>query len=465
MISAPHSAQGDGLIVSATRLGLPVASVLVATSIVAMAYQEEALDLLLLLAAAMSVFVALLSRTVYVLVTCSAVAMLHVNLVGIDPSEILFPTLLIVGLLARHLNLRRLPLPAPLAFLCMAFAASYVASMLTNFELAEVGHVASNIVFFCFLVLYIDSPHRMKHVMGSFAFGAIVAAAFAVAAIVGIWSPPNYFFEVVRDFRFMGLLGDPNIVALSCSIVVVWLYDEMLAPKLLRLPRWMLGLGIVIALAQLALTQSRAGWLNLLVTFLCYGACEVYKGRLRHAIKLLAAALVTGTLSLAVVVSIGAERLLLNRLESFVTPELDAERVGMTFTRNALGLAADNPLGVGPGHTALALGQFNVDGIPIGAHNSYVQILVENGWLAFVLLLLILVFIGRSVVIRVTHEQERFGVSFPFLAAALAGLAANAAFHDLIAWKMAWLIPCVAGVALWGKPRFRAVLARPSNNS
>src|ERR1700694_1193836 len=400
-------------------------------------------------------FFCLWSRKVFTIFACCALASLNLNLLGIDPGDVLIPSLLFMGIILGHLNIRLLRFPSLFKIIFAAFCFFYSISIIDgNFVPASVGHLVLNIAFLCFLKLYVDSAEKMRHVLISLLVGAGLTSILAIAAIVGIWVPGGMFFETVRDFRYMSLLGEPNILALLTVMLALWLLDELLDPKLLDVPRWMTAALLILVLAQIGLTLSRSGWLNLMVGLFCYEVWDVYKGRIKRAFWVGSAVISVLSASIGLLFAMEAEDVLLGRIESFAFQESigEQERFSLAYTKNAIDLAFDHPFGVGAGLTGQTLGQVSIDGMFLGAHNSYVQILSDNGWGPFFALLAMLAYIGFSLIARMKHEETKFGLSYQFLISGLAGLARDGMFHDLMEWNVAWILPALATIVLW--PRF-----------
>jgi hypothetical protein len=115
----------------------------------------------------------------------------------------------------------------------------------------------------------------------------------------------------------------------------------------------------------------------------------------------------------------------------------------------AIDLAFEYPLGVGPGMTSRAMGLAPQGDNLIGAHNSYIQILSDHGWGAFLAFFVMLVVIGKAFITKMTFDGVTYGVSYQFLFSGLAGLATCGMFQDLIIWQPAWIIPTLVTIVLW----------------
>src|SRR5206468_3851280 len=159
----------------------------------------------------------------------------NLNLVGVDPDDVLIPGLLFIGIILGHLNIHSLRFPSFLKLFFAAFVFFYVISIVLNeFILLFVARLVSNVAFLCFLKLYVDSAERMRQVLLSLLVGAGLTSILAVAAIFGLWDPGEIFFDPVGGLRYASLIGDPNILSILTVLLALWLLDELLDPKLLR---------------------------------------------------------------------------------------------------------------------------------------------------------------------------------------------------------------------------------------
>ena len=71
------------------------------------------------------------------------------------------------------------------------------------------------------------------------------------------------------------------------------------------------------------------------------------------------------------------------------------------------------------------------EGLNIGAHNAYVQILSDNGLITFMFFLLILGYFGLTSIWKLVKNNDlQFGYSYQVLFSGLAGLVAEGFFHD-----------------------------------
>ncbi len=400
----------------------------------------------------MVIFLGLLVNRLFVLLACCSIASVNVNLVGIDPGDVLIPFLLCMGLLVGHLEVRSLRVPLVPVLLSVIFFLTYALSIAVNeFDPSFVAHLVANLTLLGFLKTYVVSEQRMRQVLLSLLVGACLTSTWAIAAIINLWLPGDMFFDPANTPRYMALISDPNILAVLTVPLALWLLDELLSPRLLMVPKWILCTLLVLAIAEIGLTQSRSGWLNLIVSLSCYITLDLFTGRRGRAVLGFSIITVLLVSSVGMLLVFGLEDVLSERLSSIMvqtSPE-EEERFNFEYTKNAVEVAFKHPLGVGPGRTGESVGQISIHGTYLGAHNSFVQVLVENGWMAFCVFVAMVTIVGMSLLRKLNVDESRFGLSYQFLISALLGLVASGMFQDLIEWQVAWLFPALAVTILW----------------
>lgn len=395
---------------------------------------------------------------VFDIVVFCALASLNLNIVGPDPGDFLFPILLVTGILLGYLHRRDFRFPPFLKILLGGFLGFYTLSNIVGDPVSEaLGHLASNIALFCFLKLYVVSIQRMRLVLFAILFGAVASSVFAVAAMANVWNPPeSIFYPVFEEAsgRFMALSADPPVLAIVTAFIAIWLLDEALWPKLWRGSTWLKSILFVLAIFQMGVTLTRSGWLNLGVALACYSLIELRRKWFGRKVVLVAVVLIATLGGLALVSGSDYRRFLQDRIESLVNPTVygydESERLGFYYTIRAIQVARDNPWGLGSGRTETQF-QSELTLLNLGAHNTYVQIMADNGWATFLCFVSVLGYIALATIRKMLRDEEKskFGFSYQVLFSGLAGLAAEGMYHDLIGWNIAWLLPSLAAILLW----------------
>jgi len=373
--------------------------------------------------------------------------LLFVNLSGADPVD--YPIAIALALhlpqIARSVVLlSRYKIALTLA---MAFLLSYtVSAFVGGANVSFVSNFAINIGLFFVLVAHCTSQSRVRRVVLMLSLGFCLSVLVASLQAFGMLALFPKQFDAVRDTRFMGLFGDPNLLgAFSVFLCVYWL-NELLFTKIRSIPNFMLCLIIFpIALLTLLFTQSRSAWGGLAFAAILYGYM-MFKGLrwrqlvLPFVVVVGVAGVTIGALQQAGMLEIVEQRLL-NTVES--EDEAEAERFGLFYTAVTLGVAAGNPLGVGPGMAAAATGLTNADGGPIAAHNAFVQVMAENGWVAGLAFLILVSWLLINSMRGGIANASILGMSTRVIASTTLSFVFCGMFQDLIQWKFSWVVPAI----------------------
>jgi O-Antigen ligase len=377
--------------------------------------------------------------------------LVSLNLVGADPADILFFLLIVFAYAKPGLRQLNSLVPGPIKFLTFTFFSSYIVSGFYGAaNIAFVVNLISNCLFAIFTIKYIDSKQRMARVFGAMMYGNIILTLSSLVLSALSLMPGSIFFEVVRDSRLMGAVGDPNFLALYSSLVLIWIVDQFLRGNNSSVKTsWLVPLAISNVFIIL-LTQSRSSWAAIVMAMFMYvllSPVTVFRRLFKYAIP---AALLGVVLVGAALYESNYTGVVSDRLHTFSAQDSDAEedRFKMVYTLAAIGVAIENPLGVGPGGAVTASGLLNADGEPIGSHNAYVQIFTDNGWLAGLSVILALPYAMRRLIGSARINATTFGVSNAAITAMLVETLIVGMFHDLMQWRIAWIGVALSLVAL-----------------
>jgi hypothetical protein len=161
---------------------------------------------------------------------------------------------------------------------------------------------------------------------------------------------------------------------------------------------------------------------------------------LKFKLKIFSPLFVFLTIIVISIISAGEEGVL-KRFDSIMnTSSAEKDRANLIYTASAVQVAIDNPFGVGPGMTNFATGQVNVDGGVIGSHNVFVQIFSDNGWIAGAVFFLAIVILWLKSFINASQGERYLGVNQSVMLGTISSLIAIGMFHDLMQWKVMWVI-------------------------
>jgi O-Antigen ligase len=320
-----------------------------------------------------------------------------------------------------------------------AFLAFYAISASVGVPAESVTfHTLSNVALLIFLRLYVRSQARARLVFSGLITGWALSSLAGLAIVLGYLDPGDGLFEQVRDTRLLGLKGDPNILGILTAFCAIWLFDELIDPKLWPRHSALKVTLIAGAILEVVLTFSRAALLDLIAGLLVYLLVSVQGRQIAPLLCKVAAICALGGVIVTATVD---PALLLRRWEISVNPDPE-ELVRFEHTLSAIDLAKDHPFGIGPGQTEIELAGTWAN---LGAHNTFVQILSDNGWAACGIFCLWCVHFGRRIFQRARNDAPRQGgISWRVAAAGLAGLSVAAFFHDLLYWNVCWVAPGLA---------------------
>ncbi len=344
------------------------------------------------------------------------------------PPDIVFAVVFAVAAATGKLRLQRLPLSVGILVSAFVFLNLLSAAFVVDPPVAE-RYFAITLylaIFSVWLADYLDSATRARRLLiGLLITGGLTAAASSLALYV-----PGFPFAntLTGAQRAKGLFHDPNIFGPFVLVLALFVLEELLQPRLLRL-RPPAKFALLLALGSGVLFSfSRAAWLNAAVAvFAMLVVFSLRHGGGRKAMAILVT-LIAALAALALFVSVSGSASFLSdraRLQSYDTSRFSAQETGLR-------LVAAYPFGVGPG-------QFE-SYVPVSAHSTYVRALAEQGvlGLAAILALIVvtLVLAGRNAVLG----RDTFGLGSAALLGAWCGLVANSAFVDTLHWRHLWLV-------------------------
>ena len=344
------------------------------------------------------------------------------------PPDIVFAVVFAVAVASGRMRLRRLPMSVGILVSGFVFLNILSATFVVDPPAAEryFGITLYLAVFSIWLAGYVDTARRARLVLvGLLVTGVITGAAACLALYVpGV----PLASRLTGAQRAQGLFHDPNIFGPFMALLALFVLEELLQPRLLRIHRFWKFAMLVVLGSGVLFSFSRAAWLNAAVgVFAMLVVFALRHGGGQRAMAILVT-LLAALAALAVFVSVSGSATFLSeraRLQSYDTSRFSAQETGLR-------LVATYPFGVGPG-------QFE-SYVTISAHSAYVRALAEQGVLGLVTILALIVatllFAGRNAAIG----RDTYGIGSAALLGAWCGLVANSAFVDTLHWRHLWLV-------------------------
>ena len=391
-------------------------------------------------------------RWLFDLLVVPLVGLLPVTFVGIDPVVILTPVALTLGAFLGCIRFRSLRFPLSIKvtiWLGLLFALiPTLGDSVRNGAIRLVG----GLLFFYLLNLFVDSAARMRRVFAAALLGMLASSAVALGALFEYWQLGPHFFPVFQSARFGGLYNT-TVLAIFTSLMLLWVVDEAYQPKLWRNALLLKLLVITILFIQLLSTLTRSAWVGAAVGLLIYHLILLYRSRVRKKLWLLAMATLASTSATWFIMESAAAEPIRARIftDSLNPTEDEQKRGNFYFTRNALEVATQHPLGVGVGNTQKYTEEFN--GFEVGAHNTFIMVLSDLGWGAGACFLFLQVMILGRLFMMAVRGRQVYGVSAQMLLCAYLCLVVAALFQDLLYYMPMWLIPALSTVVLFARHR------------
>jgi O-antigen ligase len=344
------------------------------------------------------------------------------------PPDIVFAVVFAVAVASGRMRLRRLPMSVGILVSGFVFLNILSATFVVDPPAAEryFGITLYLAVFSIWLAGYVDTARRARLVLvGLLVTGVITGAAACLALYLPGVPLAN---RLTGAQRAQGLFHDPNIFGPFMALLALFVLEELLQPRLLRIHRFWKFVMLVVLGSGVLFSFSRAAWLNAAVgVFAMLVVFALRHGGGQRAMAILVT-LLAALAALAVFVSVSGSATFLSeraRLQSYDTSRFSAQETGLR-------LVATYPFGVGPG-------QFE-SYVTISAHSAYVRALAEQGVLGLVTILALIVatllFAGRNAAIG----RDTYGIGSAALLGAWCGLVANSAFVDTLHWRHLWLV-------------------------
>lgn len=367
--------------------------------------------------------------------------LLLINIKGPDPVDFVIPFAFIIVLLLVFLKGKLKKPPFNLSVFFSLFFIGYAASIFLNvYDFSHVINVCINALLFLLVLRMAKSEKSVKDLFFWLTVGATLAGAMALSSIA-LNAPllPNQF-DVVRHDRYLGMYGDPNILGAFLVFLVFYWVSYLFNARHSSTYGTLLPIFFVVTLLiQIAATSSRSAVGGLFLGMLVYLYIFLSSRTLEQSIKSGAKFFVTISILIGASI-IPVYDFVIDRVET-VTAVSDSEedRFNLVYTAAAIGVAIDNPFGVGPGQTNFATGITNADGGTIGAHNAFVQVFADNGWISGMTLLVAILMLWITAFKNARRGKWVFGVEQTVMFASLTSFIFIGMFQDLLQWKVVWV--------------------------
>jgi O-antigen ligase len=352
-----------------------------------------------------------------------AFLLLGYQIIDPAPVDLVLVVVIAVGFVTGRLVLRSVP-----TWVVVTMGAFIAMGMLSSTEAIKIGRAAfflSITVYLCafglWVAAYVTTQERARTIVTCL---VVVAVVSAIGGSLTLFMDVPIFNTIADGQRAEGLFDDPNIYGPFLVAVSLLLLQELIEPRLLR--RWgrpLLALLTAIVSIGWFLSYSRAAWLNYGVALAVFLVLlPLRRGGATRALVLVLVVIAGAGTTVATVVLTGQSTFVQERAQkqSYDTDRFGAQRLGIE-------VAETRPLGIGPG-------QFEVVS-PVSAHSTYIRAGAEQGFVGFVLV--IVLFAGTLLVAinNVLWGKDTAGIGSLGLLAIWCGTLANSVFIDTLHWR------------------------------
>lgn len=340
------------------------------------------------------------------------------------PCDYLFAMLIFIWFVKRYRQLKKhkLLLFAPFA----SFALIYCISLSSSPTLSACRYTLITMYLLCTSVFFADFilTHNNKAktlFWGSLSISGLIASITGYLGQLGV---PGFSWAVWGENRAVAGFKDPNVYGAFLVPIALLAVSKFRWAKGWENFKWWALCSLTIS--GVILSLSRGALLNLLVTGLIY---FVLSSRLliKHILKL--STILFGVAILTSVVFIvrsETSNALIQRAGFMPYDEIRFEK-----QKEALHLILQHPFGIGPGQSETVL--------QYATHNTYLRVLLENGWIAFTCFVALIVISLFSAFRRIRTTLDVNDKEFETVTiASLIGILVNGFVIDTLHWRHFW---------------------------
>jgi hypothetical protein len=295
------------------------------------------------------------------------------------PVDLVLVIVIAVGFVTGRIQMRDVPV-----WVVITMGAIIGLGLLSSIEAIKPGRAAFFLgitIYLCafgvWVCAYVTTPDRARTIVMCL---VIVAVVSAIGGSLTLFTTVPVFDLVADHQRVEGLFHDPNIYGPFVVAVSLLLLQEVLEPRVLRWGRPTLTfLLILVVVAGVGATAA---------TVVATGQASFVQERAKF--------------------------------QSYDNQRFGAQKLGIE-------VAETKPLGIGPG-------QFEVLS-PVSAHSTYIRAGAEQGFVGF---LLVLVLFGGTLLVAINNViwgKDTAGIGSIGLLAIWCGTLANSVFIDTLHWR------------------------------
>ena len=361
-----------------------------------------------------------------------------------SPSDILFIVLLVFGIISRALDFKKIKYNAFILLIFLSYFFVSIPGMMnaTNCWGSLRYFIITFYLFFfaVFIFLYLKEENYLL-VLRAYVISTLFAAVLGIAGFLG------FFPQILLEYsdRAKGLFKDPNVFGPFLIPTIIILLNDLAERKVFKTNRLVHIVFMIVVTVGVALSFSRAAWINLCIAVLLYLLLNFKKS------KVIIASI------FALVVLMVPVIMLLNTVDPAVTKVFEQRAQIQVYDQDrfaaqeaGLEIVYSNPLGCGPGQFEATV--FRLKGTDISAHSLYIRVLSENGVLGFILFFTALISICTGLFFIHIKQAEKTSINSSVLLSIMIGLLVNSLVVDTLHWRHLWFF---VGLALFNLYEYR----------
>ncbi len=286
-------------------------------------------------------------------------------------------------------------------------------------------HTFFMIVIFYFLATTIQTKQAFNSILLGYVCTVLLSVGVVILQKIGVIADVGTWFQGVRA---QGFFLDPNDFSPFLVLAIILLIDKAFSYHYASLKYFGYSLLGFLVLVVLLAAMSRAAILDVGIAMLIYLFYSVfYRKRVGQMAMFLVLLLVLAVLSLVVAGDAIQHYLAMRFLgSSDVLQNYDTDR--FFYQRQGLILGSTHLFGIGPGQF-----EYYFD---YATHNLFVRIIAENGWIACLSFVTVILYIFS--LLFYYRKQEVWNRPIYLFLAVYVGMFVNSFFLDTLHWRYLW---------------------------
>lgn len=288
-------------------------------------------------------------------------------------------------------------------------------------------HTVFMIAIYYFLSILIRTKKEFYSIILGYICTVLVTVLVVIVQKLGFIGDMGTWFQGVRA---QGFFMDPNDFSPFLILAIFLLIERAFSYHYVSIHYFFCCFLAGTVFAVLLASMSRAALLNFTIVSLIYLYFSIFHKK-KYGQSFILVGMILLTVSVTLIVagdSIMHDLSIRFSGSTDVLQSYDADR--FYYQRQGIILGSTHLFGIGPGQFELL---FNY-----ATHNLFVRIIAENGWLAFLMFVMVILYILS----RLFHfrKKEVWNLPVYLFLAVFIGVIVNSFFLDTLHWRYLWFI-------------------------